>query len=303
MGDMSSTQASFSVLQPQIFHPRLAAFNSTRLVPRLEGCSADLEEELRQSLLEVDWVESERAAVAERLDDVPEGADTFVAWFESLETDGPGQGDPLFQWLATEASLDDMRWFLRQEMAGEAGFDDLVALTQLKMPAVAKLELAANYWDEMGRGHASGMHGPMLHGLAEELRLAEVPGGAVWESLALSNLMIAFATHRQYAYQSVGALGVIELTAPGRCALVNEGLKRLGAQGEARRYYALHATLDRKHSASWNENVVRTLVARDRRIARPIAEGAIMRLRAGQRCFERYRRELRAEVSPLAETG
>ena len=53
-------------------------------------------------------------------------------------------------WIAGEASLEQLKWFFEQEAAGEAGFDDLVALTQVKLPAGAKLELARNYWDEMG---------------------------------------------------------------------------------------------------------------------------------------------------------
>ena len=85
-----------------------------------------------------------------------------MRWFEDLENTGPGQRDPLFPWLAAHATLVQMRWFLRQEIGGEAGFDDLVALAQLRLPDRAKLELARNYWDEMGRGDARGMHGPML---------------------------------------------------------------------------------------------------------------------------------------------
>jgi hypothetical protein len=95
--------------------------------------------------------------------------------------------------------------------------------------------------------------------------------------------------NRRYALQSVGALGVIELTAPGRAELVNVGLKRLGVGGEARRYFALHATLDVKHSAAWNREVLHSLVTGDPRAARAIAEGALIRLSAGARCFERYR--------------
>ena len=38
----------------------------------------------------------------------------------------------------------------------------------------------------------------------------------VWEALALGNMMIGLAANRYYAYQAIGALGVIELTAPGR---------------------------------------------------------------------------------------
>lgn len=245
-------------------------------------------------LREGQLVEREQAEIADRAAEAPTDPVAFVAWFEALEENGPGQDDPIFPWLAKEASREAMIWFLTQEVAGEAGFDDLVAMTQVKLPAQAKLELARNYWDEMGQGHAGGMHGPMLERLARELGI-ETGGRVVVESVALGNLMTAFAMNRRYAFHSVGALGVIELTAPGRAALVNEGLKRLGVTGEARRYFALHATLDLKHSVAWNREVIGPLAAQDPANARAIAEGALMRLEAGRRCFDRYRFELRPE--------
>jgi hypothetical protein len=211
-----------------------------------------------------------------------------VHWFEALKENGPGQGDALFPWLAERASFEEMCWFLSQEMAGEAGFDDLVALSQVKLSVRPKLELARNYWDEMGQGNESGMHGPMLAQLATALAIGR-RDDTVWESLALGNLMVALATARHYAYQSIGALGVIELTAPGRAELVNAGLRRLGIGGAARRYFALHATLDIRHSQAWNREVLEPLVASDPELAAPLAEGAVLRLRAGARCFERYR--------------
>ena len=186
---------------------------------------------------------------------------------------------------------------MRQEVAGEAGFDDLVALTQVRLPEPAKLELARNYWDEMGRGKPSAMHGPMLGRLAEELELdASDPSQTVAESLGLSNLLIALAANRRYAYQSIGALGAVELTAPGRAAKVNAGLERLGLGGHARQYFALHATLDVQHSLAWNQECILPLVTSDPSLARPIAEGALLRLQAGLRCFERYRHELGLDV-------
>jgi hypothetical protein len=238
------------------------------------------------------FVESERRAVASALADVPTDADAFVGWFETLIAAGPGQGDKLFPWLAERARYEEMRWFLHQEVAGEAGFEDLVALTQLKMPEQAKLEFARNYWDEMGRGAAAGMHGPMLGRLADAFGVAPTPETTVWESLALSNLMIALAANRRYAYQAVGALGAIELTAPGRAAYVARALRRLGMDGKARVYFELHATLDVRHSEAWNREIIHPLVAGTPETARPIAEGALLRLRAGARCFDRYRLEL-----------
>jgi hypothetical protein len=279
-----------------MLHTKLTAFNHVRLAPRLpftdvhDQIAADSQETEAQRL-ERAFVEHERAKVSERAAAAPRDPDGFVAWLEALKESGPGQGDPLFPWLAERASHAQMRWFLQQEAAGEAGFDDLVALTQLKLGTRAKLELARNYWDEMGCGHEGGMHGPMLQRLCEHFELdshAEV----VWESLALGNLMVALACNRSYAYQSVGALGVIELTAPGRAALVNAGLVRLGVPGQARRYFALHATLDVKHSLAWNREVIAPLVTEQPEVARAIAEGALMRLAAGERCFVRYRREL-----------
>lgn len=266
------------------------AFNRRRLTPTFDTRSwpLDLEDEQAWRFEEARFVETERARLA--LDDVPAQAPKFVAWFEELLRSGPGQNDPLFPWLAHEASREQMTWFVAQEVAGEAGFDDLVALSQVKLLAEAKLEMARNYWDEMGQGHAGGMHGPMLARLTRELAI-EPTGDVVWEALALGNLMTALACNRRYAYQSIGALGVIELTAPGRAEHVNAGLKRLGIGGEPRQYFALHATLDVKHSVAWNANVLTPLVAANPAVARPLAEGALMRLAAGARCFERYRRE------------
>jgi hypothetical protein len=274
----------------------LARFNRRRLAPAIGSATwrDDLHQDHQWRLLEGGMIERERAAIAARAADAPTDPDAFVGWFEALRTNGPGQGDALFPWLASTASRASMIWFLTQEVAGEAGFDDLVAMTQVKLPSQAKLELARNYWDEMGQGKGGGMHGPMLDKLARELGI-ENDSQVVVESLALGNLMVAFAVNRPLAFHSIGALGVVELTAPGRAKLVNEGLQRLGVTAEARRYFALHATLDVKHSVAWNREVLRPLVLACPGAARAMAEGALMRLEAGRRCFERYRAELAHE--------
>ena len=270
---------------------RLACWNRERLAPRLpdDGYNSDDREVLRLEDAFVRLLREEARALAAAAPSTP---DAFVQWFDALQENGPGQGDTLFPWLREEARLDQMRWYLEQEAAGEAGFDDLTALTQIKLPKRIKLELARNYWDEMGRGNEKGMHGPMLERLVVALGLEPTIENTVWESLALANAMTAMATRRDYAWHGVGALGVIELTAPGRSAAVAAGLKRLGIKAKDRLYFDLHATLDVKHSAAWNAEAIVPAVAEDSRRAAAIAEGALMRLKCGARCFERYRREL-----------
>ena len=273
------------------FQRQLAHWNRTRLAPSFpsDGWQRQIAEDATMLRLEGGFLEELRQEIVDEAAAAPTDVEGFIDWFEALKDNGPGQGDPLFPWLAEEASRDEVRWFLEQEAAGEAGFDDLVALTQVKLPTLPKLELARNYWDEMGRGQVKGMHGPMLNSLVDTLDLDATIENTVWESLALANAMTAMASARRYAWHSVGALGAIELTAPGRSACTAAALKRIGLSGKERRYFTLHAVLDVKHSEDWNREALRPAVAEDPRRATAIAEGALIRLKCGERCFERYR--------------
>lgn len=288
-----ATQLNFEGSQflRQDFQEELSRWNRQRLGPQFpDALTAErFEADRRMLRLEHGFIEELRAAVRAEAAAAPTDADGFIAWFEELKASGPGQHDRLFPWLADQASRDEIRWFLSQEAAGEAGFDDLVAFTQVKLPNRAKMELARNYWDEMGRGNIKGMHGPMLGQLVAILDLDTRIENTVWESLALANAMTAMASCRHYAWHSVGALGVIELTAPDRSAHTARALRRIGLSDSERRYFDLHAVLDIKHSRDWNDEAIRPLVEEDPRRATAMAEGALIRLRCGERCFDRYR--------------
>lgn len=280
-----------------VFQQALSHWNRERLAPSFPGAksAARIDRDARMARLELGFLEDLRSEVRDEVAAAPTDVDGFIVWFEALEEKGPGQHDRLFGWLESEATLDDLQLYLTQEAAGEAGFDDLVAMTQVRLPTRPKMELARNYWDEMGRGNVKGMHGPMLDYVVEELGLKPAIETTCWESLALANAMTAMATNRDYAWQSVGALGVIELTAPARSAAVSRTMRRLGFEAKLRRYFDLHAVLDVKHSEEWNKEAIRPAVeegAEGPSRARAMAEGALMRLKCGQRCFERYREML-----------
>src|SRR5690242_10970683 len=129
------------------FQQGLAHWNRQRLAPALpsDDWRLLLDGDAKMLRLEGAFLEELRSEIAEDADAAPHEPEAFLAWFERLAETGPGQGDPLFPWLADQASLEQMRWFLTQEAAGEAGFDDLVAYAQVKLPVRAKLELARNY--------------------------------------------------------------------------------------------------------------------------------------------------------------
>jgi hypothetical protein len=279
------------------FHSELAKYNGRQLRPGFPGETwrDELDELAKVTRAEGEYIEAVRREIRPLAADIPTDVDGFIDWFEQLKETGPGQGDPLFPWLAETASREDMLWFLTQEVAGEAGFDDLLAMTQVKMPVTAKLEMARNYWDEMGRGRDKAMHGPLLERLATYLEIDARPERVVPESLALGNAMLALARSRRYSFQSIGALGAIEMTAPTRAGFVDASLKRLGIPAKKRIYFTLHAVLDIKHSECWNREVLRSLVEENPRCAEAIGEGAIIRLWHGARCFDVYRRQFGLE--------
>src|SRR5690242_8382808 len=95
-------------------HRALAGWNARRLRPGVPGGQWHdaLVEDAALALREGQWIEHERAALGPILDGIPTDPDGFVRWFEALREHGPGQGDPLFDWLAGEADLSQIRWFL-----------------------------------------------------------------------------------------------------------------------------------------------------------------------------------------------
>jgi hypothetical protein len=293
INDFSWSEAAGEIEGPRFecFQTELAKYNSRQLQPAFptSGWRDEVDEYARVSRAEGEYIEAVRREISPLVVNVPTNVNDFIDWFEELKNTGPGQGDPLFPWLAETASREDMLWFLTQEVAGEAGFDDLLAMTQVKMPVTAKLEMARNFWDEMGRGRDTAMHGPLLERLATYLEIDAKPEYVISESLALGNAMLALARSRRYCFQSIGALGVIEMTAPTRACFVDAGLKRLRIPTKKRLYFTLHAVLDIKHSECWNREVLRSLVEQDPRCAHAIGEGAIVRLWHGARCFDRYR--------------
>jgi hypothetical protein len=169
---------------------------------------------------------------------------------------------PVYEWLAEEATWDELVRFLAEEGGPDAGFDDLVAICQVGLRGVPKLALGENYWDEMGRGEYDGIH-TVLHD--EMVRAIDMPRIAR-EDLpreALERMVLGgfLATNRALQPELVGALGMIELQAGPRCRKVMRALQRLDAPPEAIRFYEEHAQADPIHGRDWLDRAVEPLEA------------------------------------------
>ena len=227
--------------------------------------------------LEGEWIEAERAALRPWTRDVPRTHAGFVRWFEQLVDDAPGHHATMLDELAERATLDQARWWMRQELVAEAGLDALVALTRLRMPAHPGIAPTA-----------PGVENRRLARIAHALGI-DGNADVVWESLAASNLAVALALNRRYAWQAVGALGVVALTAPLRAERVSLALRRFGlAAVEVEE----DRSREREETQAWIRGVLAPRVEEDTERAPLLAEGALLRLRAAARCARRSRNEL-----------
>ena len=167
---------------------------------------------------------------------------------------------PVYEWLSEEATPDEIAEFLALEGGPDGGFDDLVAVCQLGLSGEPKLELARNYWDEMGRGTAEEVHSTLHRDHVEALELPRIDRAELpIEALRRSALTGVLATNRRLQPELVGALGTIEIQAGPRCRRVLEGLRRIGAGPEALAFYEEHAVADPRHGKDWLDRAIRPL--------------------------------------------
>jgi hypothetical protein len=180
----------------------------------------------------------------------------------------------VYRWLAVDARYEEVVEFLSLEGGPDGGFDDLVAACQIGLQGEPKLELARNYWDEMGNGSLARVHTELHRKLQRALGLAcprpdEQPVAALERSV-LTGLL---ATNRRRQPEMLGALGLLELQAGPRCRKVVAALERLGAGEDALDFYQEHATVDPRHGKDWLDNAIVPLED-DPRWAAGIVRGA-----------------------------
>ena len=166
----------------------------------------------------------------------------------------------VYRWLADAATREDVVAFLAYEGGPDGGFDDLVAACQIGLSGQAKVELAQNYWDEMGGGQPDLVHTELHHKLTRALDLpALTREDQPLAGLERSALASVLATNRRLQPELVGALGLLELQAGPRCRKVVTALRRTGATHDALHFYLEHATVDPRHGKDWVDKAVAPL--------------------------------------------
>lgn len=181
----------------------------------------------------------------------------------------------VYDWLAEQATYDEIVAFLALEGGPDGGFDDLVAACQIGLSGQPKLELARNYWDEMGNGTLDDVHTELHRDLSEAIAMPRIPRDEQpVEALERCVLGGVLATNRHLQPELLGALGLLELQAGPRCRKVVRGLERVAAPEGALPFYVEHATVDPRHGKDWLDNAIAPYTAEHPEWAERVVRGA-----------------------------
>lgn len=245
-------------------------------------------------ILEDKWnaVEEERI----NIDSLPQTASDFLTWYNKLHIAHQQEVAPFFSRLAEDATINELAFYVAMEEQVDGRFDDVIALAQLGMTGDMKLALAENYWDEMGLGKLSEMHTLLFRKSAEQLRQFSGTGGLSMivptEAFKNGNLLLMYALRRQYHPRLLGALAILEHTAPYRFAKTVSAMRRLGMPEEVIYYHDMHIRVDANHGKQLLNRVLLPLAEKGPEMIKEFCIGCLIRYNVAVDYYKSVEREM-----------
>lgn len=222
------------------------------------------------------------------LDDLPADPDEFLSWIKRTARAHVVFKHPYYQeFIRDRATAADLRDYVIQESVVDGRFDDLLAMAQVGTAGPAKMEIARNFWDEMGNGEPEDVHTTLFGRIFEVLDItdADLRAGLSATALLNGNLAVMMSRYRRLYPEAVGFLGMTEWLVPDRFVQVVHAWERLGLPDVGITYHRLHITIDSQHAAGWFHNIVRP-AAGNEFMRRGIARGTLLRLNSSARYLD-----------------
>jgi Iron-containing redox enzyme len=263
----------------------------------------------RQIRHRVEWIEDAWMALEVNAIDhasLPTSPEAFLDWYHHRERALNADIATFIGFLRDEASVEQVAYYICMEELIDGSFDDLMALLQVGMPLRPKMTAARNYWDEMGNGRFEAVHGLMFRTssryLRDVLRDRSIPIPTPNAACLMNgNVLLMMATRRDYNLRLIGALGLVEGSAPKRFSATTKAMQRLDLPAEVIAYHKEHISIDTRHSKEWFDSVLTEYAALGLQAIREMAWGVEIRYRVALRYYEAMLHDMRQLEPTLAE--
>ncbi|EON12905.1 iron-containing redox enzyme family protein [Pandoraea sp. SD6-2] len=226
----------------------------------------------------------DQSIVANMPVDVPDSSQ-FGEWLHDLVALHPAGSHVAYtRYLAEEATIEDIRFYLVQESAIDANTDDFLAALQIGAPTSAKLEIAANYWDEMGEGDHNLLHSSLFQEALKSFGIehTETDDALTLEALICGNLQTMLSLRREFFYLGIGYFAATEQLVPDRFRALEKGWERVGLSRKGADYHLLHIEVDGHHTERWYRDVVTPLAQQAFAARVEMVRGALFRLHTSE---------------------
>lgn len=219
------------------------------------------------------------------LESAPAEPREYLSWLKQLAREHEVYKHPYYhEFIRNHATVEDMRAYIIQESVVDGRFDDLLAMMQVGTAGPAKMEIATNFWDEMGNGNPDEVHTHLFNSVFKVLDISaeELERSLTATAMLSGNLAVLLCRYRRFYPEAVGFLGMTEWLVPDRFVQVLHAWDRLGLPEDGIVYHRLHVTIDSQHAAGWFHNVVLP-AAQSAHMRRGIARGTLWRLNSSAR--------------------
>ncbi|GBQ21003.1 hypothetical protein AA12717_0740 [Gluconacetobacter sacchari DSM 12717] len=224
---------------------------------------------------------------------------------KTLWREHAGYNHTVFDFMKSDATRPQIIKYFTTDYALNMRFYDLIVLSLVGIDEDVRMEVAHNFWDEMGQGNQARTHVRLYRDLLEYLGIEDTPDQFVdalgWEGLSGYNLLLYFAFNRREYFRSIGALAITELSDPEQYAKLLAGCRRVGIgtdRPSVLDYYSEHVEVDALHGDGWIDNVIVPVLKRYPGEARAVLEGAIMRLNSSKAYWDWQLAEMKSMPSP-----
>ena len=236
---------------------------------------------------------------------VPRSTETVPARLRDLvdSDDGPS----LSRYVQRDATAGQFREFVMHRSLYQLKEADPHTWAVPRLGGRAKAALVEIQIDEYGGGDPAQMHSELFRTLLRSLDLDDTYGGYVNAvpgiALAISNVMSMFGLRRDLRGALVGHLAAYEMTSSEPCRRYARGLRRLGGDDAACKFYDEHVTADALHEQVAAHDLCGGLAADEPELTEDIVFGAAVSLHVDTRFAEHVLGSWQAGRTSLAESA